>query len=180
MGRDGYTGLVVLAASLVLFWATLGLERHPMVPVGPAFYPRIVLGVTALMAVMLVVFDVWRARKSGSGRSLPSSAVVGGRSDEAMQRVAPAKAAARVRPNYALVASAFAVFTAYVVMLPYLGFRPATLLFLLAMQVTLEWPRARRRWVAVGLIAIVATFAIHYVFEQYLHVLLPRGRWTDF
>ncbi len=64
MGRDAITGLVVLATSLFLFWATLGLERHPLVPVGPEFYPRLVLGTTAFLALLLVVSDVIAHRRA--------------------------------------------------------------------------------------------------------------------
>ena len=162
MGRDGYTGLAVLAASLALFWATLGLERHPMVPVGPAFYPRIVLGITALMALALVVMDVW-----GRRRAAPSPLGEG-------------RGGGITAPNYALVVACFAIFTVYVVAMPYLGFRLSTLLFLLAMPVALERPQSTRRWIVVLVLAIVATFATHLLFERYLHVLLPRGHWTSF
>jgi len=159
MGRDTITGLAVLAASLVLFWATLGLERHPMVPVGPGFYPRIVLGITALMALLLVVVDVLERRK-------------------AVAKAGEAEGAAR--PDYGLVLAAFAVFAAYVIALPYLGFRIATLAFLIVMQAVLEPPRGVRRWAIVLAVALVATAASYYAFERYLHVLLPRGLWTGF
>ena len=161
MGRDTLTGLVVLAASLVLFWATLGLERHPMVPVGPGFYPRIVLGITAALGLLLVLLDVLGRRGAVAKPAEPAGA-------------------GTVRPNYALVVTAFAVFTAYVLALPYLGFRIATLAFLVVMQVVLQPPRGVRRWVVVLAVALVATGASYYAFERYLHVLLPRGLWTGF
>jgi putative tricarboxylic transport membrane protein len=160
MGRDSITGLTVLAVSLALLWATLGLERHPMVPVGPGFYPRIVLGITAAMGFLLVVLDVLARRK-----------VV------AKDETAGAGAA---RPNYGLVLIAFAVFTVYVLALPWLGFRVATFAFLIAMQAVLEPPRGVRRWVIVLAVTLVATAASYYAFERYLYVLLPRGLWTDF
>jgi putative tricarboxylic transport membrane protein len=156
MGRDAIAGLVVLAASLFLFWATLGLERHPMVPVGPGFYPRLVLGATGLLALVLV-----------------ASGVI------AHRRARPAVPAAPA--NYRLVAAAFAIFAVYVMALPFFGFRLATFAFLVAMPLALEPPRGlRRRWIVVLVVALVATVAIHLVFERYLHVLLPRGRWTEF
>jgi putative tricarboxylic transport membrane protein len=157
MGRDTITGLAVIAVSLVLFWATLGLERHPMVPIGPAFYPRIVLGITVLMALALVVTDLLARRR---------------------RVVAVAQAA--VRPNYALVLVCFAIFAVYVVAMPYLGFRVSSLLFLLVMPVAMERPASRARWIALIVTAAVATAGSHYIFEHYLHVLLPRGLWTGF
>ena len=156
MGRDGYTGLAVLAASLALFGATLGLERHPLVPVGPGFYPRIVLGVTAAFAALLIVADVL------------------------LRRRAPVATAPRSTVNYALVLAAFGIFAAYVVALPYVGFRVGTFLFLMAMPVALERPPDRRRWVIVVVVAALSTVATYFVFERYLHVLLPRGLWTGF
>ena len=160
MGRDGYAGLAILVASLALFWATLGLERHPMVPIGPGFYPRVVLGLTAVMALALLVSDILARR-----RPRPAAAPAG-------------KAAAR--PDYALVVAAFAVFAGYVFALPWLGFRLATFAFLLAMPALLERPARVRGWAVVLAVAIVATLTSHYLFESYLHVLLPRGRWTGF
>lgn len=158
MGRDAITGLVVFAASLFLFWATLGLERHPLVPVGPEFYPRLVLGATGFLALLLLLSDVIAHRR-------PSAAV----------------ASPTARANYKLVVIAFAIFAIYVIALPYLGFRGATFAFLVAMPLALEPPRGvRRRWMVVFAVALVATVAIYLAFDSYLQVLLPRGRWTGF
>ena len=157
MGRDGFTGLAVLAASLGLFWGTLGLERHPMLPVGPGFYPRIVLGITALFALWLVVSDVIARR-----------------------RASPAAAAVAPSRNYPLVAVAFATFAAYTLALPWLGFRLSTFVFLVLLPAVLERPREVRRWALIVVVALVATGVVYYMFEHYLHVLLPRGRWTSF
>ncbi|MBA3253983.1 MAG: tripartite tricarboxylate transporter TctB family protein [Pseudomonadota bacterium] len=159
MGRDAITGLVVLATSLFLFWATLGLERHPLVPVGPEFYPRLVLGVTALLALLLVVSSVITHRRT---------------------ELAAAPVVSTAQANYSLVAIAFAIFAIYAIALPYLGFRLATFAFLMAMPLALEPPRNARRWIVVFVVALVATFVIYLAFESYLQVLLPRGRLTGF
>jgi len=153
LSRDGWGGLVVLATSLLLFWATLGLKENPLVPIGPGFYPRIVLGVTAVLALWLVIADVFA------------------------KKAAPA---AREPLHYGLVAMMFAVFGLYVAALPYLGFRIATLLYVGVTNGLLEPPRSARGWVRVALVAVLSTAAIYAVFERYLLVLLPRGRWTDF
>jgi putative tricarboxylic transport membrane protein len=159
--RDVYTGLAVLAASLALFWMTLGLERHPMLPVGPGFYPRIVLGVTAAFGLGIAIAGLVASRRRG-----PVAVAV------AVPAAAP--------PNFGLVAAAFGIFAAYILAMPWLGFRVSTFLFLLAMPAALERPRTRRRWLLVAAIALVATVVVYFVFERYLHVLLPRGRWTGF
>jgi putative tricarboxylic transport membrane protein len=157
MGRDGYAALAIVSASLFIYWSTLALQQHPLVPVSPGFYPRLVLGVTAALSALLGVLDVVARRR----------------------RSAPEKTPAR-RFDYRQVLRVFGVFGAYVVSLPYLGFRIATCAFLLAMQATLEWPRGARRWIVVGAVALVTTAVTYHVFEQYLMVLLPRGRWTSF
>jgi putative tricarboxylic transport membrane protein len=152
LSRDGWAGLAVLAASLVLFALTLGLKDNPLVPIGPGFYPRIVLGLTAALAAALVAFDLFGRQAS----------------------------AAAATANYRLVVVVFVVFGLYVGALPFLGFRISTLLFVAALQVALEFPQDRRGWAMVAVTALVTTVASYFLFERYLQVLLPRGRWTDF
>ena len=155
IGRDGWAGLVVLALCAILYWLTLGLKGNPLVPIGPEFYPRIVIGITAAFAALLVAADLL-----GRGRTPPPRA--------------------GAKPNYALVASMFAVFGIYVAALPYLGFRVATVLYVTATAVLLERPRDAKGWAKVLVIALVTAMVTYVVFERYLSVLLPRGRWTDF
>ena len=75
--------------------------------------------------------------------------------------------------------AAFAVVAAYVVLLPLLGFRIATALFVAAFQMVLERPATLRNWAVLVLIAVGTAVVTYLVFEHYLSVLLPRGRWTD-
>jgi putative tricarboxylic transport membrane protein len=157
LGRDGTAGLVVLVGCVTLFALTLGLAENPLVPIGPGFYPRLVLGVTAALALALIVTDVL-----------------------APTRRRDATPASAQRPNYRLVVIQFVVFAAYVAALPYLGFRASTFLFVLGAQATLAPPRDARRWIMLTVVALVTTAATYAVFELYLHVLLPRGRWTGF
>lgn len=153
LSKDGWGGLAVLAASLFLFALTLGLKDNPLVPIGPGYYPRIVLAVTASFALALVAMDF----------------------------VAPSRLArAAEKLNYVLVLEMFAVFGLYVGALPYLGFRVSTFVYVAATNALLDVPRTVKGWARVLLIALITTVAVYYVFERYLTVLLPRGRWTDF
>ena len=153
LSKDGWGGLAVLAASLFLFALTLGLKDNPLVPIGPGYYPRVVLAVTASFALALVAMDF----------------------------VAPSRLArAAEKLNYVLVLEMFAVFGLYVGALPYLGFRVSTFVYVAATNALLDVPWTVKGWARVPLIALITTVAVYYVFERYLTVLLPRGRWTDF
>ncbi|MGH7308241.1 MAG: tripartite tricarboxylate transporter TctB family protein [Candidatus Rokuibacteriota bacterium] len=151
ISRDGVAGLACLAGSLFLLWLSRGLPQPALVPIGPAFYPRILFGVTAVLAALLLVSDLRRGHRP------------------------PAPAAAQ----YRLVLLTFAVFTGYVILLPLLGYRVATLLFVGGLQAVIEPPRGRR-WVLVAAVAVATMLVTYYVFEGYLSVLLPRGRLTGF
>ncbi len=152
LSKDGWGGLAVLAASLFLFALTLGLKDNPLVPIGPGYYPRIVLAVTATFALALVISD-W---------------------------LAPRHPSAAEKLNYLLVVEMFAVFGLYCGALPFLGFRICTFLYIAATNALLDVPRSARSWGRVVLVAGITTVIVYYVFERYLTVLLPRGRWTDF
>jgi putative tricarboxylic transport membrane protein len=156
LGRDGVAGLVCLAISLVCLYFSFGLPQLPLVPVGPGFYPRIVLVFMAVLSVVLIAQDVITRRAPARGAERPSSA--GG--------------------GYRLVALTFAVFGAYAAALPLLGYRIATALFVAAMQAALDRPRDARGWAVLALIAVGTSAATYLVFDTYLTVLLPRGAWT--
>ena len=160
LSRDGVGGLVVFAGSLVLFWMTLGLKDSPLVPIGPGFYPRIILGLTAVLSFAMFVND-WLDQ-----RNAPPPASVAPRKKSSL--------------NYTLVAIMFAVFAAYTVALPFIGFRIATFAYVAATNAILSPPTKPAHWVRVVVLALVTAFATHQLFEHYLSVLLPRGRWTAF
>jgi hypothetical protein len=150
LSRDGWSGLAILAASLVLFGLTLGLKDNPLVPIGPGYYPRIVLGITALLALGVLVASFGQ------------------------------QAEKRDRLDYTMVVSMFGVFGVYCGALPFVGFRIATLFYVAATNAMLDWPKSARGWGRVALVSVLTTVVVYYVFEHYLTVLLPRGRWTNF
>jgi hypothetical protein len=81
-------------------------------------------------------------------------------------------------PNYRLVLATFIEFGIYIALLPPLGFRISTFLFVLALEVTLEWPRSLTRWLLAIAVAVATSLVCYLVFEDYLSVLLPRGTWS--
>src|SRR3954471_8215084 len=111
IGRDGIPGLCVLAISRVLLVQSFQLPSLPIVPVGPGFYPAIVLSFMAAPSALLVLQDLMKRRAPGAaaGQDTP-------------------------RRNYRLVVIAFAIVGAYVALLPLLGYRLATVLFVGVLQ----------------------------------------------
>jgi putative tricarboxylic transport membrane protein len=143
----------VLATSLFLFALTIGLKDNPLVPIGPGFYPRIVLGLTALLALGVLVSGLLAGKRAPQGGD---------------------------KPNYGLVLAMFAVFGLYCGALPYVGFRVATFVYVAATNTLLDVPRSAKGYVRVFVVAALTTVVVYYAFERYLSVLLPRGRWTGF
>lgn len=161
MSRDTIAGLVILVACLALFGLTLDLKDSPLVPIGPGFYPRIVLAFTAVLALGLVVTELLARRKP--------PAVPG-----------PQEAPGAIRANYPLVAISFGIFALYCAALPTLGFRIATFAYVVASNASLARPRGIKGWAGSLVLGLATAFLSWLVFEHYLSVLLPRGRWTSF
>lgn len=127
-----------------------GLPTPALVPIGPGFYPRILFAVMAVLSLLLLLGGL--RRREGK----------------------PAEPT-----SHRLVLISFAIFIAHLLLLPALGCRLATVLFVGGPQVALDPPRCAR-WAVVLLIAVATSLVTHYVFEVYLSVLLPRGRLTGF
>jgi putative tricarboxylic transport membrane protein len=159
LGRDGIAGLIGLAISLGLMPIAYNLPKLPIVPVGPGFYPLIVLAFMAMTCGLLLLQDVAAQRKSA--------------------RAPPAETPAQPPRDYRLVAAAFAVVIAYILLLPQLGFRIASALFVAAFQLALDRPKTAMQWLMLAAIAVGTSAVTYLVFDQYLSVLLPRGRWTN-
>jgi hypothetical protein len=151
MGRDSGIGLGLLALCGLLYWQAAGIPTPPFVPIGPAFYPRIILVLLAALAVWLILEDLVSA---------------------------PARPAARSpgpRPDYRVVALSFALFGGYVIGLSLIGYLAATFLFVLGLGWILG-PRQPRTLPKLAAIAAGTSLVTFLVFEKYLHVFLPRGQ----
>ena len=161
LSRDGISGLVCLAISVALLTQTFALPPAAIVPIGPAFYPRVVLFLLLILSVILIALDLQAMRTARAGTA-----------------AAPAPAAGAA-PNYRLVLATFIEFGLYIALLPPFGFQISTFLFVFALQVTLEWPRSNKHWALAVLIAAATSLICYLIFQDYLSVLLPRGTWSD-
>ncbi len=157
LGRDGVAGLIGLAITLILLPQALGLPKLPIVPIGPGFYPTIVLAFLGIMSAVLVAQDMFAQRKLTA---------------------APGAAVATATRDYTLVAIAFLLVSLYIAALPLIGFRLSTLLFVALFQIAMERPETPQKWAIILAIAAATTAVTYTVFNDYLLVLLPRGAWT--
>ena len=153
------SGIICLVLSLGMLVLTRGLPQSSFVPVGPDFYPRIVLVIMAVLSVLLIAADLW---PQGAKRA------------EAPAAAAPAPETR----NYRLVGVTYAVFIGYVILLPLVGYRVSTFIFVAALQAVFESPRGARSWGLVMVSALATALVTYIVFNDYLSVLLPRGHWT--
>jgi len=150
MHRDAVVGGLLALLSLFLLWKTGEIPHPPLIPIGPAFYPRVILTIFLVLSLLLVVsgFRAQAVPRRWSWRAWFA--------------------------RYRVILGCFVVFCAYVLALPILGYLLATALFTVVMQ----WLLGRhglRRLPGVLAVAIGTSLGTYFIFELYLYVLLPRG-----
>jgi hypothetical protein len=153
MARDGWIGVGLLVFSGWLYANLDKIPANPLVPIGPAFYPRFLLLLTIVLSLTLVVQDLLTH---------------GYRNEREREKIA--------FKNYLPTLVSFSVFGLYVLLLPKLGYLLSTTLFVSSFQWLLGTPLLRRLpgSLLVGLGTSVVTYMI---FEKYLYVFLPPGTW---
>ena len=152
MRRDAGIGIGLLVFCALIYWQAGIVSAPPFVPIGPAFYPRVILILLAGLAVWLIAEDILRRR-------VPSPAV---------------KKPAGTTPDYGRVVLAFFVFLGYVVALSLLGYVTSTFLFVIGLSWSIG-PRNMREMPKLFAVAVGTALVTYLVFEKYLYVFLPRG-----
>ena len=76
LARDGWGGIAVFAFSAVLFGMTFSIADNPLVPLGPGFYPRIVLALSGALGLWMFVGDVLATSKAAAGAPAPAHITV--------------------------------------------------------------------------------------------------------
>ncbi|MHB8770768.1 MAG: tripartite tricarboxylate transporter TctB family protein [Syntrophales bacterium] len=153
MRRDTGIGIGLLVFCALIYWQAGRVSAPPFVPIGPAFYPRVVLVLLAGLALWLIGEDLLRGRAQARKAAKPAG---------------PA-------PNYRKVLLGFALFLAYIAGLSLIGYPAATFLFVLGLSWTIG-PRNLRELPKLAAIAAGTVLITYLVFEKYLYVFLPQGR----
>ncbi|MDR7529043.1 MAG: tripartite tricarboxylate transporter TctB family protein [Armatimonadota bacterium] len=148
---DLLTGLGLFIVAIIYFHQSLGIVRgFASDRLGPAFFPRLLAGSLAALAVVLMV-------RAGRGRSDPSP-------------LPPTRGR--------LLGAVLGLLVAYALVLPRVGFLLATPVLLAALLGLLgraSSPGQRLGWAGAGVAAVAMTLALYVVFGRALHVLLPQG-----
>ena len=152
MGRDTGIGIGLLAFCGVLYWEAGLVSVPPFIPIGPSFYPRVVLVLLAGLAGWLIVEDTLKRRREAK----------------------EAKKPAGLAPNYRRVLNAFLIFLGYVACLDLIGYMASTFLFVLGLSWAIG-PRNMREMPKLAAVAVGTALATYVIFERYLYVFLPRG-----
>jgi hypothetical protein len=153
MSRDGWIGVGLLFCCGWLYANLDKIPANPLVPIGPAFYPRFLLLLFFALALALVLQNLVTRR----------------------EKKEPVTSRNRLK-DYQPTLLSFCLFFLYVLLLPKLGFLFSTMLFVSSLQWLLGQPLWRRLPGSL-LIGIGTSVVTYWVFEKYLYVFLPRATW---
>lgn len=158
MGRDAVIGLIIVVMSILLLFNTMGIPTPPIVPLGPAFYPRILLGLLLIMGMILFILGILKGRSSGDKKSEKKKVL----EDE------------RWLIRYKKIIWGFVVFGLYILFIPIIGFYVSTAIVLVILQGILGY-RELKQFSIFFMISIITTVCIYLIFEKYLMVVFPKG-----
>lgn len=151
---------LVLNGALLALFATLFMQAGALPssmwePLGSGSFPRLILGVLMLINLGIMAQE-WRRYRAATSAS---SGLV-----------------RRWLWGHRLALGVLALFALYIVGVPLLGFRLASLVFLMLAQLALGVRRPRSLAIA-AVIALAFSFGIDWLFRDIFIISLPRGPW---
>lgn len=155
LGGQVVSYAVILAISVALFVVAGSLPASRWEPLGAGAFPKMVLGVLAMVSAFGLIGGLRRLRAARAG----AAAAPGG----------------AVLARFRTVAVVLASFVVYVAVLRWIGFSLATFVFLLALQLVLG-PKRPRSIAIMAVIAVVFSVGIDLLFAEVFNVFLPRSR----
>ena len=153
MKRDAGIGVGLLAFCGLLYWQAGLVSAPPFVPIGPAFYPRVILILLAGLALWLIAEDLLR-RRAPSRRKQQS-------------RRAPRRITGESFSRFSSFWGMWSASASSAIL-------TATFLFVLGLSWAIG-PRNIREMPKLVAIAVGTALVTYLVFEKYLYVFLPQG-----
>ena len=154
-------GEIVFSGTCVLFFGFMLYESLDLLgqgrpgEVGSGLWPFMALAVSLALSLLMLVASV-KQRRAAAGEASPEPS---------------AAARAEARRQRTTVCLSIAAFLAYILLIPWIGFILATLVYILAFALALG---ERRRWV-LALSPFLVTAVIVAVFAKFITIPFPKG-----
>ena len=166
MKEDKVIGLILIAFSAFMYVQADRLPPALFGSLGADFVPKILFIILAICGAALIVQSLIRERKAKV--SAADSKLENGGGEGLLSTT---RALLRY---YQYVIFGFLAFLAYVILMYYLGYPIATLIFLPVIMWVLG-PRNKKSVLVIILTTLGVTFIIYYSFLKFLKVFLPEG-----
>lgn len=166
MKADKVIGLILIAFSIFMYVKADRLPPALFGTLGAGFVPKILFIILAGCGAVLTIQCLIRERKiKAAGVELGE--------DEGEPVASPFKVKEFLK-YYQYVILGFIAFLAYVILMYYLGYPIATLIFMPVLMWVLG-PRNKKAALITVLTTLGVTFIIYYSFLKLLRVFLPEG-----
>jgi uncharacterized membrane protein (DUF485 family) len=154
-GEIIFSGVCVAFFGFMLFETLDLLEKGRAGEMGSGLWPFLALSAATVLSLLLMIASVKKARAAArEGNSQPTAEDI---AEKKRQRIT--------------VALSIVCFLAYILLMPWIGFILATLLYVLAFALALG---ERRRWV-LTLSPLLVTAVIMGVFAKFITIPFPKG-----
>lgn len=167
MKSDKAIGIILILFSVFMYLHARKLPDFMYGTFGAGFFPKILFAMLAVSGVVLTVGQFVKERKAKKQRKVPEK-----------EQFTWAKVSCRFREilkDYSFVIIGFVLFFCYVILLDYLGYTIATLVFM-SMLMWILGPRNLKTIPIILIISVGMTFFIYFGFLKLLHVFLPSGK----
>lgn len=154
--KDRSLALALLAMSGILLAETRNIPPPTSwQPYGSALFPQILLGIIAVLSLLLLLRTFFV------------------RADHAAESDRPRRSLAAWIKHNSTVLSLFGLFGLYALLLPLIGYLPATLAFLVASLALLLGIDTRRKWIINLAVSCTLAPLVYVTFRFGLNVWLP-------
>jgi len=143
-------GIIGMALSLYVFWATSQFPKDKIMGIGPSFFPRILATGLFVFGFILIVLNLLKADQS-AGKSFSIK-------DPGIQRSIIAFTATMV----------------YVFAISFLGFVISTIIYLASLMYLMRF----RKIIRVTIISVSVSIVVYTIFNTLLNISLPKGFWS--
>jgi hypothetical protein len=164
MKKDQALGLFLMAFAGFMYYQASQLPPAMFGALGADIFPKLLFILLVVFGAALFIQTTIKARREV--KTIVSDRERGNASDAAIQK--------SLFANYRYVIIGFASFCLYVVLMYYLGYVFATLIFMPLLMWILG-PRTKRAFVTIAIVSLVLTFGMQYGFANVLKVFLPSG-----